>query len=439
MNKRDYYIRCMNDPEVYMFRDWVISVFSVVKERPQLSEATYAYQIVYDPSDPDALFTAVPTTTGYQAVKIEGSDNRFPLFGAKESLDIVAGELPLQHGNVNTTYGIILGNMYFLYYPFGKKFAFVNDLIGSDFEDELYARFEDNVENIADEKPDRIYVREFILYAEACGALAGFDKLFASSGSEKALGVAPEVIKLRDELIQKHKHELSDIRVQAMIEEKVVAADKASFKGDPAEDFLISGKSFNPTRKKLYIMIGGSEGFGGAGTGSGSFIPTALRDGWRVGDLAIHANEARAGSFFRGKMTALGGTDVKNGTRMTMNAKIASKYCGTKIGMATVLNEDNYKKYIGLYVVSPKEPILLTKENIKDFFNKELMIHSPTRCNSPGDSYCEVCIGTAWGLLKNGVSAAVTNIGDVFQGHMMKRMHGSALQLAKYKWFQHLG
>lgn len=437
MNKVDYYVLCMRT-ETYKLRDWVISAFCVVDPRPHITEVSYPYQLIYDPADPEALFFASPLENGqYESVKIEGSSATRALYHAKESLDLPANVLPLEHDAMNTTYGIILGNMYLLHYPFRNKFKFHNGVITKKFEDQLIDRFTDNVKPGEEEDPNKIYVREYALYGEAMGAIAGFDKIFASSGSVKALTVDPKVIALRDELIKKHKHELNDIRVQAMIEEAVVAADKASFKGDPAEDFLITGKSFNPTRKKQLIMIGGSAGFGEEGAG-GNFIAKSLRDGWDVDDIPIHANEARSGSYNRGKDTALGGTEVKNGTRMAMNTKISEDFCGTKRGMPVTIAEYDKSMYYGLYVVGKDQPIVISKENVSEYIGKPIMVHSPIYCLSEGDAFCKTCIGDGWSKLPHGMSNVVTNIGDVLMYDRMKRMHGKALSTGEFFFMEHI-
>jgi hypothetical protein len=439
VNKRDYFLTCMRN-ETYALRAWVISSFSVVNPRPHITEVTYPYEIIYDPTDKDALFFAQPTEAGgYTSIKIEGSKADQPLYRAKEGVDISAGSLPLRHDDMNTSYGIMLGNMYLLHYPFGTKFDFHNGVITQNFENHLTKLLTDDVTNIEDELPNRIYVREYMRYGEACGALGAYDRLFSASGSPKVLTIDPTVLALRDKLVNQYKDQLSDPRIQAMIEEQVVAADKASFKGDPAEDFLISGKSFNPTRKKLLAMIGGSAGFGGSEGGTASFIPTSLRDGWRVEDIPIHANEARAGSFYRGKETAMGGSDVKVGTRMGMNSKISEKFCGAKTGIPTTITKLDTFMYLGLYVVGKSGPILITDNNITDYVGKEIMIHSPTHCRTEGDGYCETCIGTTWSTLKNGVTNIITNIGDVFMYDKMKRMHGKALFTTTFHFLEHIG
>lgn len=427
MDKLEYFLLCMNSG-TYKIADWVRSVFCVFDKRPLLSDATYDYQVIFDPSDLDALFVAVPHEGKRHAVKLTGSKKFSPLYHAKEACDIKAGALPLQHDDINTTYGIILGNMYLLHYPFGNKFKFINGEIGGSFEDTLASLLTDDVKEGEQELDDRIYVREYLLYGEACGALGGFDRIFASSGSPKALTVAPEVLQLRDKLIAENKHQLHDRTVQAKIEEQLVAADKKSFENDPARDFLITSKSFNPTRKKQLIMIGGSSGFGN--DGDASFIPTSLRDRWKVEDIPVHANEARAGSYFRGKETQYGGYDVKVSYRMAMNSRVAMDFCGTTRGKPIALNETNAKQVIGLYAVTPKGPVLIDKDNVKNLIGKTFMYYSPQYCKVDGSSYCATCIGKTYSRLPNGLPSVVASIGDVYMYDKMKRMHGKAMTTA---------
>jgi hypothetical protein len=179
-------------------------------------------------------------------------------------------------------------------------------------------------------------------------------------------------------------------------------------------------------------MIGGSAGFGGADGGSASFIPSSLRDGWKVEDIPVHANEARAGSFFRGKETALGGTEVINATRMTMNTKLVDTFCGTTKGKVITITEEDKSKYVGLNIVGKQGPIPVSKDNIDKYVGTTVMIHSPQLCLTPGDAYCTTCVGKNWSLLKDGLSSAVSNIGDVLTNDKMKRMHGKAMKLTVF-------
>ena len=424
MLKLDYFLKVVNS-ETHKSRDWIISAFSIQRYVPQLSEVTYPWALIKDSSDEDKYFVAVPTEDGYVSEKIEDSDINLPLFQAKEPCDIPANSLPLENEACNTTYGIILGNMFLLYYPFKNKFKFLNNMISSDMDFEISQRLVDNVANPKMEENDKIYVREYLAYGEACNFISSLDHLFASSGSLAAMSVSDDVIKLRDNLIKENKDNLHDRVVQAKIEEAVVAADKASFAGDEdAKDYLVSGKAFNPTRKKQLILIGGSSGFGDAG--EASFIPTSLKDGWRKEDIAIHANEARAGSYFRGKETQFGGADVKVANRIMMNSRIEEEFCGTTRGKKTIIREKNKFMYIGLYLMTKQDPVLITKDNVNQLVDKEVYLYSPQYCMTAGASYCATCIGRTYSRLPNGIPSVVTNIYDIFMYDKMKRMHGKA-------------
>lgn len=437
MNKRDYYLECIRR-KLYEKRDWVISAFSVVRKRPFIADATYPFQLLYDPADPDTVFFANPVDDKLVATRIVDMPMDRPPYIANQEVIVQPNEIPMITEVTDTTYGIILGNMFLLYYPFGNKFKFVNGEIPENIGDRIADILTDNVKPGEVELPDRIYVREFIRFGAGCDMLAAFDKLFTFSGSNKLLTVDPSVLKLRDELVEQYKDQLHDTRIQAMIEDKVVAADKASFKGDPAEKFLVSGKSFNPTRKKQLIMIGGSAGFGGSEGGTSSFIPTSLRDGWKIEDIPVHANEARAGSFFRGKETAAGGTDVIVATRMGMNTRISEEYCGSTNGLPTEITQEDIKKYLGLSVVNKDKPILLTKDNIESYVGKLVELHSPTYCVTQGDAYCATCVGVTWSRLRDGMNNVLSNIGDVFMYDRMKRMHGKSLKLAEFTFTRYI-
>lgn len=425
MTRLEYFLKAMN-ANAYKSYEWVVGAFCVLKTRPLLQDATYDYQIIFDHTDTKHLYAAIPDESGSRRpVRIDETARTMAPYFAKEKVDILANTLPLNNPACNTTYGIILGNMFLLHYPFGNKFPFYNDVIPSGFEDQLASLLTDDLPAGQEEDPSKIYVYEYGKYAEACGALAGFAFIFASSGSPKALTVDKSVLQLRDRLVKENAHQLHDVKVQADIESQLVAADKASFANDPARDYLITGKSFNPTRKKQLIMIGGSSGFGT--DGEATFIAGSLRDKWKIEDIPAHANEARAGSYFRGKETQFGGADVKVAYRMAMNSKVAKDFCGGTIGKRITINEYNAKRMVGLYAVTPNGPKEITKENVGTLNGRTMMYHSPQYCQVDGSSYCAVCVGKIYSRLPNGIPSVVANIGDVYMYDKMKRMHGKAL------------
>ena len=433
MKKRDYYLAVMGTDQ-RLLRHWIINAFSYVRKRPMLSEVTYPYQVISDPAYPDKLCFAKPTDGGYVVEVIEDSSVNMALFRAKEPLDIVEGELLLTTGNINTTYGIILQNMLIIYYAFVNKIGFVNAMLTTKFEDQIPELLTDNAP-MEQRQPDRIYVDEYLRFIEGVEYITTFDHLFVSSGSENILVISDDVLDLKKKLLAQHKDELNDITVEAQITDQLVAADKASFKDDEdARDFLITGKSYNPTRKKQLGMIGSAGAFGP--DTKTTFIAESLNDGWRKDQIHLHANEARAGSFFRGKETQEGGAGAKESNRIIMNTRVSMDYCGTNKGKPTFHADVNAKKYIGLYAVNGNKPVLITEGNLAQLKDKQFMVHSPQYCQAKKPNYCAVCVGKQYSLLRNGLGSAVTNVYDVYMYDKMKRMHGVALVTVRINIFK---
>lgn len=437
MLKRDYFLWAINR-NLAMRRSWLVEVFCIKKEYPAVQDATYEGQLVRGPNPDLYYFKGKGQDGKYAPILIEDAKVGSAIFSPKEPVMLKAGEIPILDHDIATTYGRVVGNAVILMYPFGTKFKYSQIPFGGWFEKILEQRVEDNltvdvrVNNVlikqmtkVGEDPSKIYVHEFLTYGEACGYLASLAPMFASSGSVKAMTVDKSVLAYRDKLLKEYAHDLDNRATQVMIEQKLVAADKASFKGDPAEDFHISEKSYNPTRKKALILIGGEDGFGD--DGDRTFIGKSLRDKWDVKDIPAHANSARAGSYFRGKETQFGGADVKMAYRMSFSLRVAKEdFCGTTRGVANIIDEANKKYFMGLYIVGKKGPILITEENVTNYYGRPVMVHSPEYCKSGGTTLCKVCLGKTYGKLGNGLPAMIANIGDVFMYDKMKRMHGKA-------------
>lgn len=427
MNKVEYFTLAMNE-KLYMKRQWIIDAFCVIANRPTFTEAKYHGQLIVDPAKPDTIYWYnLSNPTAPEAVPIEGSSVKSALFGYKDTVNIKANTIPMINEDMNTTYGIILGNMILLYYPFKGKLPFSHKVIGGWIEDDILLKLKDNPKPGEQEDPNSIYVYELEKLGEACGFLSSLATVFTSSGSYGTVTVHPDVLKLRDKLIEENKDKLTDKTTLALIEEQLVKADKASFSNDKdAQDFLISGKAYNPTRKKMFTLIGGTSGFGQGG--SIDFINGSLRDKWKVEDIPLHADEARSGSYFRGKETQFGGADVKVAYRMTMSMSVSDDFCGTTKGKAfSILPDEKATKYLGRYVATANGPVEITKEVFEKLKGKTVQIYSPQFCKSPGSKLCPICVGKTYSALKFGIPSAVANIGDVFMYDKMKRMHGKPL------------
>lgn len=424
MDKYDYFCFAVKN-DLHKRRDWVVSAFCIVESRPAQSDVAYHGQLMQYPPQADVIHWYNATES--KAVPIIGSRMNAALFNAKESIIAKAGTLPMIHSDTATTYGQLLANLCLLYYPFGDLFPYTTSVIKGSFDSVLAERLVDDPPPGQPAPEGKITVTQLHAFSESCGYLASLAPIFASSGSRKAVTVDPSVLQLRDKLLKEHAHELDNKAVVAKIEDELVKADKATFKGDDAEDFLITGKSFNPTRKKMLVMIGASEGFGQSG-GKYDFIAGSLRDRWKVKDIPAYANEARSGSYNRGKETQMGGADVKVSFRMAWSLSIAEEFCGATTGFPTQIRDDLPSSfYIGRYIVGKTQPIEITKENLQQYMNQTVMLHSPQYCRTKGSGLCAVCMSKRYSVMRHAMPNVVSNIGDVFMYDKMKRMHGKPL------------
>lgn len=424
MDKREYFIKMINKG-LYMNRDWIITTFCAVRNRPTFNEAKYDGQVITKGGEDTLLYFFDKESNS--AIPIEDTNVKTSVLNFRSVETIKAGEIPLVESDIATTYGIFLGNMIMLHYPFGTKHPFVNGVITSKQVDWITERLVDNPPNGGDVPADKVSVKEFVKFGESCGYISSLATYFASSGSSNTTTVNPAVLKLRDQLYKKYEGKLHDRTVQAIIEEELVKADKTTFENDPdGKAYLTSGKAFNPVRKKTYLSVGGTSGFGGEN--AKAFIGNSLREKWKVEDIHHYANEARSGSYFRGKETQYGGYETKLAYRMAMTSTVAEDFCKANRGMAiSFLPTTNLNYYIGRNVVTKNGPVELTAGNVGSLVGKRVMIHSPQYCQTDGGSYCAICMGKKYSQLRSGVPSVVAHIGDVLMYDKMKRMHGKAL------------
>jgi hypothetical protein len=145
-------------------------------------------------------------------------------------------------------------------------------------------------------------------------------------------------------------------------------------------------------------------------------------------------NALRAGSFNRGLQTALGGEMTKWLFRASSNIKIGLDDCGSKLGMRTFINEENYRSIIGLNLIDNKTSNIVNIKNndeAKGYIDKHVVVRSPMFCSNPEISYCKVCLGNKIANNKNGISLAISELGSMIMLMKMKAMHGKSLTLAR--------
>lgn len=446
MDKREYFLAALK-AGTYLYKDWVLSVFSVTQPDPNAVGDKYPFKLIA-PSDPKAktggfwqfaMYNDGSDSYDANGV-IDGSKADEAIFNFRDELILKAGDLPNLKKNIKTTYGNALWNMMVLCWPFGDKVEYQEGQIsGKKIDAMIAARLKDTPADDKDRNKDDLYVDEFLNYMEAVSAIGGFAQLCVPAASPKTMTVDPSVLKLRDKLFEENKDQLNDLAVVAKIEQQLVDADWATLKGDDAEEFFLTGaktggKSMALGRKRMHIDFGAEVGFTAAS--KPRTIKKPLRDGLDLNEMPILIDTLRSGSYNRGAETALGGESVKYFYRVFQNTQVVEPDCGVKVGLPWEIRQDNYKQFLNLYAVTNGAPLLLTEESIQKFIGRKIYIRSPMLCKTPAPSFCASCVGKALAAMPTALHIAASNVGSRFMGAAMKKMHGQVLAVKRYDFKQ---
>ena len=457
MDKRDFFIEALQ-AGAYKYKEWVIGAFTVMmgddddadKLDPKAKtgylaygrDVNYPYRILRLKDYKGYCF--VDTVDEGMIVEIAGSDKTKPLFTLNERILLKRGDLENVDKDIDTLYGNALINAIIFIYPFGNKVPFMTGRISpSQLDKYIAGRLTDNPKADSERSADKLYVDEYLKYCQAVSSLAGLALIGVPAASPKLLTVNPAIRKRRDELFKENADKLHDPAMVAKIEAELVAMDRADFKGDPAEGFLIKSKSFDVARKRAKIMHGVETGFGDTSNGVDP-IRTSLSEKWDIEKLPAMVNSLRAGVYNRGHQTALGGESVKFFYRVFQNTRVLEEDCGVKGGMHWDITELNYKSFVGLHRAFPKgiRQTEETSENLsskpmdetflKSMIGKSMLIRTPMLCKTKAPSFCARCVGTQIASAPTGVHIAMSDVGSIFMLCFMKAMHGKALQTAFY-------
>lgn len=422
MDKRDYFIRAINEG-LYRDKRWVLRAFSLVRENQKEDEV--ADWMLYQSTggflykDPEAG----------RLMALTQKPNGKPLIDYDDDIFVKKGELPFITDDTTTKYRRILLHAVVFWYPFGLKEKFTNGEIDlGKLESRIAKGLLDDAETPEAEDPKFFYPRQLELYYEAIAYLRGFAMLFVPAASPKSLTVDPAVLKRRDEIFKDPTIDLTNQAVAAQVEAELVALDKASFKGDKAERFLISKKDFPIIRKKRMIAVG-SEASLIDGTKT-PYIQKSLDDGVDLKNFPAYANGARAGSYKRGVETQAGGELFKWLIRQSLNLQLALPDCGSTIGMPDIINDDEKLDFMGYAIITEKGTTILSEDNIGSYLGKAVLRRSPATCRVPKPDYCSVCLGPKLSANPDALPIAFSQFGNDVMLESMGAMHGKSLEIA---------
>jgi hypothetical protein len=430
MKKQDFYIQALLDG-AYRRKEWVISAFSVVRqvETTLITKAPLPFSIRYGR---DVTEVYVPTSEGSAWVNISDSPPMKQLFFPGDPLTVTPEMIPNCKAPVESTYGDMLFNYIALVEPFGHRIEYqVGPVNIRKIERIIASKLVDDSE-VAGRIPadDEIPVNMYMRFGRCMGALAGFTQIFVPTLSPKALTTDPRVREKRAELLEKNKERLHDPVVVAGIQNELIAIDKEWIKDDPSEGFLISNKTFGTARKRMFLIHGPEAGFNEGG--NAELVVNSLNEGWDTDKLVAMFNSTRAGSFYRGALTALGGEAVKFFMRVFQNTAVSEEDCGTTLGVVRTVEPGQGEYYIGMWEMLPDKSVrVVDAARAKALEGKTFLSRSPSFCKTGATDFCERCVGEALAAIPHALGAENVSVASKFMDIMMASAHAKELKTAK--------
>lgn len=432
MLKHEYFLKAVNN-DAALERDWVISGFSpteyeVYEEHDE--DHFYPYQLVYSRYNKGMLYFVDPDSEN-GITELEPHPIGKPYMSYADRIKLSVGSLANVDRELETRFGNVVANAILFVYPFGNRISFMTGKIDGDKVASMIAdKLRDTPKEGEEREKGFFYVDELEKHANAANYLEAFNYTCVPTTSEKTMLPNPAVVKLRDELLKKHAHELDNPAVIANIQAQLVALDKESFKDDRASGFYLSAKAYNISRMKKFGMMGL---IGGIGDVKPSLVSTSLAEGWDKNNINSYVDDIRAGSYSRGKSTAISGYGVKLVYNAFQSVRIIEDDCGVTKGLTFKVTKSNYGRFINRYLLDSKnKPVLITEEIARNAIGSVINVRTPMLCKTTPPSFCAKCAGMSIARLPNSVHITASDINSIYMNITMKSMHGKSLSTAIY-------
>jgi len=428
MKKREFFLKAVNhESQPYCSKEWWLSILTeCYYTDDNNSSKPYPFKVINNKAGQFAFFDPDQE----QWVDIDGIYKDRPLILIQGVLRLKVGDLPNVFEDVVTTYGEAFHNLIKLIFPFGKKISYrtgLKDLSETSIESYIASRLKDDVPKDQETETD-IYTHEYLLYGQAVGFTTGFNNYFVASVSPKSLTADPNQTKLRDKLLKEVKdsgRDINDPTVVAEVEAKLVAND-VNWIDDYGKNYFVDKGHFETARKKVHSMHGYEKPF--SDKSKGITITRSLSEGIDLNKLPEIANAIREGSHNRSVNTQLGGVDFKEANRSFQNTSVPEEDCGSINGLYKLINS---KKLIGSYYLDKGKPVLIDEANYSSLEGKELLVRSPTECQTKDGNFCKVCVGKELARSSTATAAAVAGISADNLYIFMKKIHVSSTKVTE--------
>lgn len=407
--------------QAYKRNAWMLRAFAVSNLSPYAGVVGYDCELF----DVEGQYGFVHPAS-QELVVLKDTSVEMPLFDKRHGIDITPENTPNCIKPERVSVGNLVFNHVALIYPFGKKIPFISGKVDiGALENRLVKILEDDVENPADERSDRIYVRELITFIDSVASLTSYNQVFVPSATPYTMTAAPEAVAYVAEFIKNNRERMNDPVVVAELVKEVERLDRAYIDLDPNKGFYRKTKSFAVVRMRMHYLFGIEAAFDGSG--EFKFIENSLGKGWDMKYFPEMNNSSRDGSYKRGAETAFSGKKVKTAFS-SMGGTIASEEdCGTKAGLTTYIKDSS--KYIGNRVFdSAGKETLLTEDNHTSFAGTTVFLRNPGMCITKDSNYCIACSGEFIRGRETTITALSSTPSSQMMGASMGAMHGKALK-----------
>lgn len=424
MNKYDYFIGSMKAKAHYS-RRWMLRTFSVVLS-PISDAITKDHHWMLRHGEKN-VEVCVPVGGQFVWEVLEGvKPYDIPFVYHERVPHVLAGDVEnLKEDITDATWGDLLFNSRVLVYGAGDKIPYkIGPIDLGKLEEEI---LEVAVSDVPEdqEDPKTVYMKNYQRIGKAIADMAGYE-MFIPSVTEASLQAPEDNIALRNKLFEEHKDTLDDPVTHVKIQDALVKNYvETRIKGTPAEGFLYKTKSLNTALKRMFLIHGPEAGFNEGGRAV--LVPTSLQENTDLKYYPEMVNSLRAGSYFRGALTAMAGEDVDLIGRIFQNARIEPGYCGTEDTFNWTIN----KRFIGRNLLLDGKVVEITEDNIKELNGTVQPLLSPMYCLTGHGDMCEVCAGKKLSAYADGVGSMIQDIPSTMMARMMASAHAKALKTVR--------
>lgn len=424
MHKLDYLFMAFKK-RAYIRKAFLMSIFSLVHDTPKNRKMLEV--IPYAAIRDDETKTLYFRDENGEKVTIEGGDYAIPLFDKNEKITVDVEAHDFVTEKMETTIGIFLTNIVTLFESFGNRTSYINGKIGGGtIQGVIDGLMVDNPKEGETVPEGKASVDDCLKVTKQLDYLEGMNQVFVKASSIDVLTVHPEVIKLRDQLLDELEKEgkLDDPTAVAIAIDKVIALDAKIQYSGPSKDFFINGKFIDNARKKMFIIFDMVPDFN---TGKYNLLRKSLDEGWDPKHYPEYINTAISASFDRGNATGEGGAEVKVAILLTNRIRIGGEDCNSPRTESIRLNKHNFKGWVGGFHMVDGSPVKLTKKD-DGLIGTTVEMRVPQFCTQDEDNLCRTCCGEKLGKIDNRVSAEAVYIFTQFMLTRMKAMHVSQLK-----------